>query len=180
MHAVLGAAAVRTKQLRAYAAFAVPLVLPVSGLWAYGVGAGVGASGVSVTVLAMIVGLLSAEAALLRPMGAEARTRAAYMGAGVLTAALSALALAEEGPALDFAALGGAAVLLAAGLVRGVRVGVLWCAAVIVLSVLWALRDVMFLFLTAVGSLIIGAAIWRLVSLQKRQQQDAQGFSEGQ
>ena len=59
--------------------------------------------------------------------------------------------------------------LLTAGLLRARRLGLYWGAGLIVPAVLWSLRQVVFGLLIALGVLIIAAAVWRLLAVQKKQ-----------
>ncbi|GAA1820193.1 hypothetical protein [Nesterenkonia flava] len=163
MHLCLIAAAGTRTRLRRAAALVLPLVVPLSGLWAYSMSATPGSTAVAVTLTVMFAGILLAEVLLTVVHPSAALTTVHYAIAGALTLLLSLVALIGSGLFLQLAGLGAAAVLLTAGLLRGQRLGVYWGASVIVISILWSLRSVMFLFLVALGALIIGAAIWRLV-----------------
>ncbi|WP_157983936.1 hypothetical protein [Nesterenkonia muleiensis] len=173
MHVAMTAAALRLRRLRHPAALLGPIVLPFSVLFAYGTATDPGAVAVAVTLLVVLTMVLAAEL-WLYPRSDRDRLSgwqlAHWLTGGIAVLLLSAVALLADAAAVQFTALGGAALLLVAGLLRGVRLGVYWGAVVIILSILWALREIMFLFLIAVGALIIGAAIWRLIAVQKKQQ----------
>ncbi|WP_150461739.1 hypothetical protein [Nesterenkonia ebinurensis] len=172
MHLVLAAALWRIRRVRPAAALLGPVILPGSGLFAYTMAVTPTATALSVTLLLVLTAVLAAEAWLQPRTDEEELTswqHGHWLTAGILTVVLSGLALVSDAAAVQFIALGGASLLLVTGLLRGVKLGVYWGAAVIVVSVLWALRGIMFLFLTVLGALIIGAAIWRLVLVQRKQ-----------
>lgn len=181
MHLAMTAAALRLRMLRRPAALLGPIILPFSLLFAYGMATDPGAVAVAVTLLAVLTMVLAAEL-WLYPRGDRDRLSgwqlAHWSTGGIAVVLLSAVALLADAAAVQFTALGGAALLLVAGLLRGVRLGVYWGAVVIILSILWALREIMFLFLIAVGALIIGAAIWRLIAVQKKQQDNDGAVAE--
>lgn len=173
MHLVIMIAALRFQRLRGPAALAGPVILPFSVVFAYGMAADPTALTAAIALLGVLTGTLIAEAWLYsRTGGASSRGMQLthWFTGGTATLLISALALNSDAGAVQFLALGAAALLLVAGLLRGVRLGVYWGAAVVVLSILWALREIMFLFLIALGALILGAAIWRLVVVQKNAQ----------
>lgn len=184
MHLALAAALSRFRGSRPAGALLGPLLIPFSGLFAYSMTAETTSTALSVTLMLSLGGVLAAETWLQLRTGQDQLStwqQAHWVLGGIITLLLSGLALAGDAAAVQFIALGGAALLLVAGLLRGVKLGVYWGAAVIVVSVLWALRGIMFLFLTAVGALIIGAAIWRLLLVQRKQAaDDAAGKQEDQ
>lgn len=177
MHAALVGVGLSRIRLRRWAGLTGAVLLPVSGLFAWGMWTEVTSTSAAVTLLLVAAAAIGAEAALIPAVhdGTEEHdqsrwSRIYYVLAGMTTITLALLGLISEGALVQAAPLAGGSALLVAGLLRSRRIGVIWGAAVIVVAVLWALRGTMFLFLVALGALIIGAAVWRLLALQKKSQ----------
>lgn len=173
MHVALIGVGLKIPALRTIAGLAGALVLPVSCVMAYDVGGVVEITGVSLMLLAMLGLVLLAEWLILPDevsTPVQQRWVWAYWGSAASVAVLMVvLGLTAGASAITQAVpLVAGALLLVLGMVRGRRFGVLFGAGLIVVSVLWALRGMMALFLVVLGALIIGAAIWRLVIINRR------------
>lgn len=186
MHAALVGVGLSRVRLRRWAGLIGAALIPVSGLFAWGMWTEVTSSSIAVTLLLVTAAALGAEAALFPTVHTGTETQAQtrfsrtfYVLAGAVTVASALLGLTSAGAIVQAAPLAGGSMLLVAGLLRSRRIGVLWGAAVIVVAVLWALRETMFLFLVALGALIIGAAVWRLLALQKKAQSQPQHSRSG-
>lgn len=91
-----------------------------------------------------------------------------YGTASAVTIVLALLGLQSHGAVEQLAPILAATMLMIGGLARSRRLGIYFGAVVIVLAVLRWLSQWMFLFLIFLGVIIIGAAVWRLIVIQRR------------
>lgn len=163
---------------RARCCFFGALGLPASGLYAWARTAELSQVSVSVALLMMIVTLMVSEFVLAArrelPSQVPAVGRSAvasdglFFGAGGAVATATALvSFLGDSLLAEVAPLAAAAAVLVCALLRSNRMGLWWAAALIVLSVLWWLRSFTVLLLVTLAVLIIGAAIWRLIVINR-------------
>lgn len=98
-----------------------------------------------------------------------------YGTASAVTVVVGGLGLQSQGTLEQLAPILAATILIVGGLARSRRLGIYFGAVVIVLAVLRWLSQWMFLFLIFLGVLIIGAAVWRLIVIQRRGTRPAPG-----
>ena len=91
-----------------------------------------------------------------------------YGTASAVTVLLAVLGLQSQGAVEQLAPILASTMLMIGGLARSRRLGIYFGAVVIVLAVLRWLSQWMFLFLIFLGVIIIGAAVWRLIVIQRR------------
>lgn len=183
MHGTLLIFAIRwvPTRLRVQIGLAGGLLLPLSGLFALYQAQLDTEALVAGTALLMLLAMLVNEALVFaRAEGSYQPTPRGtgvdrdwsmihYVAAGALATVLALVGLGADSLWVQTTPLVGAAALLIAGLLRGRRLGLYWGAGLIVLSVLWSLRHAVFGLLIALGVLIIAAAVWRLLAVQKKQ-----------
>lgn len=176
MHAATFSVATLFPRWRAVVGVIAPVVMPLSALFAWSMAVDVGERAAAATALVILLAYVLTEVGLFHRAGltwGEAGQKmwaaSLYICATVAAASLGVMALGSQDPLLRAAPLAAGACLLLAGVWRKRRTGVFAGAAIIAISILWALRGVMFLFLVALGLIIMGAAVWRLVTVQKRQ-----------
>ena len=153
--------------------------LPVSVLYAWARTVELSQVSVSVTLVVMVVALMVSEFVLAargelpsqvpRADRTAARSDGLFFGAGGAVATAAALvSFLGDSIFAQVAPLAAAAALLVCALLRSNRMGLWWAATLIVLSVLWWLRSFTVLLLVTLAVLIIGAAIWRLIAINRR------------
>ncbi|WP_044493864.1 hypothetical protein [Nesterenkonia massiliensis] len=169
------------QRLRVHVGLAGSLLLPLSGLFALYQAELDTEALVAGTGLLMLLAILLNEALIFgrteapgqpAPRGPGVDRDWAmihYVTAGVLATLLALVGLGADSPLVQITPLVAAAALLTAGLLRARRLGLYWGAGLIVLAVLWSLRQAVFGLLIALGVLIIAAAVWRLLAVQKKQ-----------
>lgn len=169
------------QRLRVHVGLAGSLLLPLSGLFALYQAELDTETLVAGTGLLMLLAILLNEALIFgrteapgqpAPRGPGVDRDWAmihYVAAGVLATLLALVGLGADSPLVQITPLVAAAALLTAGLLRARRLGLYWGAGLIVLAVLWSLRQAVFGLLIALGVLIIAAAVWRLLAVQKKQ-----------
>lgn len=153
--------------------------LPASGVYVWARTEELSQVSASVTLVVMVVALMVSEFVLAargelpsqvpRADRTAARSDGLFFGAGGAVATAAALvSFLGDSIFAQVAPLAAAAALLVCALLRSNRMGLWWAATLIVLSVLWWLRSFTVLLLVTLAVLIIGAAIWRLIAINRR------------
>ncbi|WP_156837148.1 hypothetical protein [Nesterenkonia alba] len=122
----------------------------------------------SAVLLIVLLLTLTNEALTPAASRSPAVSLAHAISAGVLASVLALIAIFSDGLIVQVAPLAGAVAMIVFGMIRGSRTGAYWGAVIIVLSVLWSLRDTAWAVIAVLGLLLISAGVWRLIVIQRR------------